>query len=330
MNKLYKYIGNLEQLAYARRMKMTEGHADGLRVIEVNNGNGLQATILEGRGLDIGRLSINGINMGFLSKAGLSGPASFTPVPGEMQRYFYGGMLTTCGLSNIGPNQMENGAQLPMHGRIGITPANNVVAKVDYEQGHIVITGTMIQAALFGQNLHMERKIVISMEQNKLSVSDKVINNNYDDELICVMYHINFGYPMLSESTKLNTNCEVPEPKTKEAKNGLEKWRSFEKPTDNRPEECFFHFPIPNDDGVVHVDVHNESIKTKACVSYKKAQMPVLIEWKSMASGDYALGIEPSTSRLMGKLQEAKDGRMVKISSGSAKSFGFELSFTSL
>ena len=33
-------------------------------------------------------------------------------------------------------------------------------------------------------------------------------------------------------------------------------------------------------------------------MSYSGETLPYFVEWKSMASGDYALGLEPSTTRL--------------------------------
>ena len=45
--------------------------------------------------------------------------------------------------------------------------------------------------------------------------------------------------------------------------------------------------------------IGNEKIKKSVSINYDKEKLPCLVEWKSMVSGDYALGIEPSTTSLV-------------------------------
>ena len=41
----------------------------------------------------------------------------------------------------------------------------------------------------------------------------------------------------------------------------------------------------------------NEELETRVKVLYNVEDFPVLLQWESMISGDYALGIEPSLTR---------------------------------
>ena len=121
--KLSEITGSKEQLAYARRAVLTEGKSDGMKVIEAANAAGLSMTIFENRCLDIARLSYKGINMGFICKAGWVSPQNYSSVENNFNEYFHGGMLYTCGLENFGPESMKNERVLPVHGTIGMTPA---------------------------------------------------------------------------------------------------------------------------------------------------------------------------------------------------------------
>ena len=46
------------------------------------------------------------------------------------------------------------------------------------------------------------------------------------------------------------------------------------------------------------ISLVNERIGKKFTVSYSKDTLPCFVEWKSMASGDYALGLEPCSTEL--------------------------------
>ena len=51
------------------------------------------------------------------------------------------------------------------------------------------------------------------------------------------------------------------------------------------------------------ISLVNEKIGKKFTVSYSGDTLPCFLEWKSMASGDYALGFEPSTTKLDDKFE---------------------------
>ena len=64
--------------------------------------------------------------------------------------------------------------------------------------------------------------------------------------------------------------------------------------------------PVPNQDETCHflklkkpeISLVNDKLGKKLTVSYSDDTLPCFLEWKSMASGDYALGLEPTTTYL--------------------------------
>jgi hypothetical protein len=64
-------------------------------------------------------------------------------------------------------------------------------------------------------------------------------------------------------------------------------------PVDNGEEFCYFvRLRKPE------VSLVNERIGKTFTVSYSNDTLPHFVEWKSMVSGDYALGLEPCTTEL--------------------------------
>ena len=112
---------------------------------------------------------------------------------------------------------------------------------------------------------------------------------------------------MLSEDTELLINEYGVDPRDENAAKGVDRWNTFEAPTDNRPEEVFFHRPKNENDDKVHARIENKALNIGAEIVYDKEQLPQLVQWKSMSSGDYALGVEPATS-LGGGVRNRKRG----------------------
>ena len=67
-------------------------------------------------------------------------------------------------------------------------------------------------------------------------------------------------------------------------------------------------------------DLKNEKIGKKFTVSYSGDTLTHFVEWKSMASGDYALGLEPTTTQLDGGF------RFLTLGAGEEKHFSLKLS----
>ena len=323
-------LGNLAQLAYARRANLTVGKADGMKIIDAANAAGLSLTLFESRCLDIARLSYKGVNMNFGSKAGWVSPQNFASVANNFTQHFQAGMLYTCGLENIGPPCEKDGAQLTQHGTIGMTPADDVSARVDWDSSSIIAEGTVRNSHLFGGNLALHRKITIPVFESSITIEDTVANEGFTQEDIMLLYHFNFGYPMLDESAKLYINEDSMKPRDEEAEAGKDRWNMFEAPTAGRPEEVFYHDPKIEEDGLVHVKLQNSALKMGSELIFDKAQLPKLVQWKSMMAGDYALGIEPATTFVEGYANEKKAGRVTTLNPGEAKNYRLTLKFFDL
>ena len=327
---LLKTAGSLDQIAYARKSVLTEGKADGMKVIDIANSSGLAMTLLESRCLDIAQLSYRGININYMCKAGWVSPQNYSSVENNYNEYFHGGMLYTCGLENFGPKCLKNEKVLPIHGTIGLTPAEEVNCSMDWDSEEIRIKGVMRKSALFGKNITLERNITIPIFESRIYIDDTVTNLGFSDEDIMLLYHFNFGYPMLGEDTELLINEYGVEPRDENAKKGVDRWNTFEAPTDNRPEEVFFHRPKNENDDKAHARIENKALNIGSEIVYDKEQLPQLVQWKSMRSGDYALGVEPATSLGGGYAVEKEEGRVITLSPGEKREFNLSLGFYDL
>lgn len=304
---LYRYTGNERQIFGVRNVRLTEGRATGSRVVEVTTADGLQADILPDTGLDIGALRYKGINISYMSKNGYDSGAAFLPYETEFLNTFPGGMLYTCGLRSVGPANRDRGEWHPLHGRFHGISASEVCTGIQDDTA--VISGTVTESALFGHALRLNRTIRIPVYAGRIEIEDTLENLTPTAEEFMLLYHCNFGYPFLSEHTRLILPEErTTRPRDENAARGIGRECEFTRPVDCEPEQVFFH-----EMKECRASVQNPLLGITARLTWDGEALPVLAQWKSMASGDYVLGLEPSNCYIMGRNAERENGTLKRI-----------------
>lgn len=311
MYKMIKrgYIGNTSQLCSIRRVTLQEGKGRGTEVIEAYTAGGLQVDILPDTGLDLGQTRYRGVSVAWMSKNGYDGPAAILPYEAEFSHTFPGGLLYTCGLRSAGPAHRDGEEWHPLHGRYHGLPAEHVCAEI--EDDEIVVKGTIRETALFGHMLELKRTIRIPCFGAKITVEDRVTNLTPRDEGYMQVYHCNFGYPFLSEKARLI----LPEkretiPRTPFAATGLDRTCVFDPPIDGEEERVFFQ----KMKGEFRAVLQNPELGMGMALSWSGDTLPILSEWRSMASGDYVLGLEPTNCYIMGRAAEREHGTLRRLS----------------
>ena len=299
------YIGNPAQAVTLRRMRIEEGRAKGTDVIEVGTMGGLQLDILPDTGLDIGRALFKGVPVAWMSKNGYDSLAAFNAHETEFVNTFPGGLLFTCGLRSAGPANRDGDEWHPLHGRYHAIPAEHVCAEISGDE--IVVKGVVRETALFGHVLEVHREIRIPIAGAKVTVTDTLVNQSPRAEAFMQVYHCNFGYPLLSEHARLI----LPEarrtlPRTEFAKTGLGRECEFDAPIPGEEERVFFQI-MERD---FRATLKNPALGIAMTMTWSGATLPILSQWRSMAAGDYVLGLEPTNCYIMGRSAERENGTL--------------------
>lgn len=272
-------ISNFQQVASIRRYTLTEGIGKGLEVLDCDNGK-IRFLLNVSKACDIMQLYHEGQNMSFVSKNG------FTKREIPFLNRFEGGMLYTCGLDSVGGRE-----GFELHGTLHNIPAE--IIRAECNENGIVVEAIIRDTALFGKNLVLKRKIFTAIGGDSITLEDTLINEGYKAEEYCLLYHINVGYPMLDDGAKVVADVESYTPRTAWAKQNEGTMYEMNAPIPNQEETCYFlNLKKPE------ISLVNEKIGKKFTISYSGDTLPHFVEWKSMASGDYALGLEPCTTEL--------------------------------
>lgn len=297
------YLCHPQQLYTLRRVEICEGRARGTSLIEICTSGGLQLDLLPDAGLDIGQLRYRGINLSFLSKNGYDSPAAISPHETEFLHTFPGGLLYTCGLRSTGGAHRDGDEWHPLHGRYHSLQAEQLCTEV--EDDCITVRGLVRETALFGPCLELKRCIRIPIFGSEITIHDQITNQTPQDQEFALLYHCNFGWPFVSEQAHL----ELPEmrktaPRTPFAATGLGHETSFSAPVPGEEERVFFHENMPRQAALVH-----PALGIRMDLSWSDT-LPILAHWRSMASGDYVCGLEPTNCYIMGRGPERAHGTL--------------------
>jgi hypothetical protein len=114
-------------------------------------------------------------------------------------------LLVRCGLeSNGAPEFDDNGLlRYPLHGKIANRPACRVEVYVDNETGEIGIHGEVYETRLFFTKLKLTTQIQTTVGSPSLSITDTVTNLAAVPGEMELLYHINFGPPILQPGSKV-------------------------------------------------------------------------------------------------------------------------------
>ncbi len=277
--QLLKHIGSVEQIGGIRDFTFNDGKSKGVRALEINTGK-ICFTVLLDRCMDIAQASFKGQNVSWISKTGITAPQFYEKDGTGFLRGFYGGLLTTCGLENIGRPFGEHG----LHGRIGNIPAEKISVFADWILDDYVmkVSGQVRESSVFGPNLVLKRTITTKLFDEGFTVEDTIINEGFEERNIALCYHCNFGYPLVKEGTKI---VNVPE-----------NIADISEPIHGTKEECI---DVHYDDDIVTVGIENDEMG--AYITYERNTLPEFICWKVLGEGEYVVGLEPRTTALGGK-----------------------------
>ncbi|MCC7492589.1 MAG: aldose 1-epimerase family protein [Fimbriimonadaceae bacterium] len=342
--ELGEYLGDPSQLAGIDRLEYAEGPERGVELLRFRTGSGLDFDLLPGRGLDISHATYQGLPLAWISATGIPHSAHFEPPGLGWLRSFYGGLLSTCGLLSAGapgtdPEHdtlyagigTEDSAvvKLGLHGRVNNTAARNVAADCHWDGDDLLLTayGRVREAIVFGENVELVRRVLAVAGEPTLQIHDEVTNRGHAAMPHMMLYHLNFGWPVVSPDSVLLTCAQHVEPRDAVAAPGLPDCHGFVAPQASYPEQVYYHQQIADAAGFCHAAIVNRDLRGGFGIglTYRGATLPELVQWKSMQRGTYVCGLEPANCRVTGRADERAAGRLRWLQPGEKVAYDLML-----
>lgn len=330
--------GTLSQFAGVRLMTLGDGVERGIRMLEFRTGSGLRFTALVDRALDIGDCEFKGQAVGWHSPTGFRHPGlhEYEGEGGLAWARSFSGLLLTCGLDHIlSMNEVPADNYLyparktiahSLHGRVGTIPARLTGYGEAWDGDRCVLwaEGVIRQAAVFGENLHLVRRIEADVGGNEIRLSDRVVNHGFHRTPHMFFYHVNVSHPLLDEGSRYL----APIRDVVWASHAGQRYRAqnvgyrtMPAPQVGFGEQVWQHELVADAAGAVPVAVVNDRLGLGLEIVTRKDQLPCSYEWQNFQSGEYALGIEPSTHHVTGNLAARERGEMIWLEYGDERAY---------
>ena len=319
-----KYIGHPSQLYGVKETRMVGGKADGMRLLEVRNGKGLEFTVSLDRCADIPYLFYKGNSMAYIAPCGMVGPQYYDNVGENFLKSFTAGFVTTCGLSAVGSPCTDNGEELPLHGNISHIPCEQHSYTV--EDDCIRIKAVMRDGSLGGNQYLFEREYICGLQENTLEICDTVKNIGCRTAPFMIMYHCNMGYPLLSEKSILSISSSSVAPRDDHAAKDIDKWDKMIVPEHDFVEQCYYH----SFDAEPVISLKNSEINTELRMTYDRSTLDCFTEWKQMGEYEYVVGLEPANCYPDGRDVMREKGILKFLEPGESKTMKIKFTFKDL
>jgi len=309
------YVGHESQLYGIEEHRLVGGKGDGMRLLEVNNGKGLEMTVSADRAADISRLRFKGVNLGYFSPCGYVAPPYYESTGTGFLKSFTAGFLTTCGLQSVGTPCVDNGEEFPLHGSISNTPAERLYWTADGKG--LAIFSEMNDEGIFARKLRLKRKLHVSLETNEFAIHDEIVNTGEKDEPVEILYHMNMGYPLLDEDSEVFVSSDKVLPRNQYAAEDIGNWMIMEKPQPGYKERCYYH--ECKNEGIAWIYQPKQDMRLT--IRFDPKQLDCFTEWKMMGVRDYVLGLECGNCYPDGRDAMRKQGRLKLVKPGESLTY---------
>ena len=327
-------ISNHAQVGGIETSVLDNGLARGTRIAWINTGTGLRYKVILDRAMDIADSFYNHYSLAWISHAGVVSPQPFSNSGTGWLKTFGGGLLTTCGLTHTGGPEKDAHGERGLHGEISNIPAEiESIVQPDPANGktEMSITGIMKQTQALGPCLELRRTISGNTGKALIRIHDEVLNRGNTAAPHMLLYHCNFGWPLVDEGAGIiwngNWKSREEEPRNKIFREG-NSFRKCPAPMDEHNgggEEAAFIEVKADASGRCECGIHNPKLSVAVALRFQKNQLPWLINWQHWGHNEYVTGLEPATNPPIGQAKAREQKQLIEIMPGEKRTYDLEI-----
>jgi hypothetical protein len=326
-------VGGKAQGYEVTKRTLRGGLSDGVDVVRVTSGD-LVYEVVPTRGMGLRKAWWRGQEIGWHSP--VRGPVhpSLVPLmePGGLGWLDgFDELLVRCGLESNGAPDFDATGRLryPLHGRIANRPAHHVDVSVDGDSGQITVAGVVEETRFHFLKLRLTSSITTQLGEPALTIRDEVENFSGSPAEMQILYHVNFGQPLLDAGSRFVAPVKQVVPRSPRAAEGIPTWDIYAAQEAGYQEQVYFLELQGGPDGRTQTLLKNAQGTRGVSIHHNTRQLPCYTLWKNTtASPDgYVTGLEPGTNYPNPRTYEGQQGRTVKLAPGGKVVFDLGLEF---
>ena len=301
------------------------GRQDGVEVIEVDNG-AMMVTVVPTRGFQVWAVNAGDVRLGWDSPVKEIVHPQFvnlTERGGLGWLNGFGEMLSRCGLESFGPPCDDSGRICTLHGRINYIPASHVEVRLESTpRPRIVLRGIVEESLMFGPQLRLAAEVSTELDSASLRLDDVVTNLSDQPQEMELLYHSNFGPPLLGAGAQFVAPVKKVWPRNaRAAEGGMIGWDEYSGPHGAEYTEQVYFMELHADEaGNTEALLKSPDGSKAVAVSFNIQQLPCMTLWKNEgpALSGYVTGLEPGTGFPNPKPVEREAGRVPRLVGGAS------------
>ena len=313
------------------------GRQEGVGLITIDNGR-IQFDVIETRGCSILEIRSNANRLGWTS------PVKEVINPCWINLENRGGtswlegfneFMVRCGLEFAGAPGLDEfhtitgiqKANLTLHGRIGNLPASKVEVFIDRTIPSRFRLRSQIQEVCFGgPNIQLVSEVSTAAGSSSVLVTDEITNLGSVSQEMMLIYHCNFGSPILEQGARLHIPIRSMKSRDGHSVDNWEEKLVFCGPTPGWKEEVFLIEPLADRQGAATALLSNSCGTLGGSLHWSVEQLPYFTLWKNTAStcDGYVAGLEPGTCFPLNRRMERSSGRVISLEPNLPRRFSVE------
>ncbi|MCA9138291.1 MAG: aldose 1-epimerase family protein [Planctomycetales bacterium] len=311
------------------------GKQDGVDLITIDNGV-MQIDVIPTRGMNVYEVRSGDIRLGWDS------PVDEIVHPALIDLESRGGLgwlegfnewMVRCGLEFAGhpgtdefvTNTGDTATmELTLHGKIGNIPASEVEVVVDSNRpGRIRLRGVVYEKLFNGPKLKLVTELSVVPGESTFRIDDTIENQGGQQQEFQIIYHANFGAPLLGKDAKVHAAVKSVAPMNDHAAGEIDTYATYDEPTTGFAEQVYLVEPSADENGKTIAVLQNANGDRAASMQWTVDQLPYLTLWKNTAATQdgYVTGIEPATGYPFNRKVERQAGRVPKLDAGQSRRF---------
>jgi hypothetical protein len=174
---------------------------------------------------------------------------------------------------------------LTLHGKIANIPASEVEVFVEKSPPHLIrIIGRVDERVFFGPQLELKTEISTVPGSNQVTLKDSVTNRAGSSQEFQLIYHCNYGPPLLEEGAMFVAPVKRVWPINDHAASLIDEFDVYRGPVAGFVEQVYCIDPLADKDGFSTVMLRNRSSDKAVLMTFLVEQLPCLTLWKNTAA----------------------------------------------
>jgi hypothetical protein len=237
--------------------------------------------------------------------------------------------LVRCGLACNGPpgedaytdrHGRHHRDLLTLHGRIANQPAYYVEVRIGLDPPYeLSVTGQVEEGGLFYPHLVLTTTYTTIPGSNRLVIHDHVENRGAETAEMQLLYHCNFGQPLLDAGSRVAAPIREVSPISVRAAEGIDTLETYTGPITGFAEQVYCYDLLGDAGGRTLAMLYNHTADRACVLRFNRQELPCFTVWKNTAALEdgYVTGLEPATNFPNFKTFERQQNRVVQLPAGA-------------